>query len=288
MTARFPGRAWRRRARLGLPTVLGLGQGGFFLPYRYAASLPAPGARPPYAAAERLFASCRERFEGVLRGLEAVSTDLLRIGDDPAPAPRWSQSWFPRLDAAVAYGFVRSLRPRRILEVGSGHSTRFLARAVADGGLETRITAIDPAPRAPLEGLRVELRRQTLQAAGIAPFRGLGPGDMLVIDSSHLLVPGSDVDFLLGHALPELPDGLWVHFHDIFLPDDYPAAWSWRGYNEQLGVLALLLAGGWRVRFASHYVATRMAGPLERSPVARLPRPEGAVETSLWLSKADR
>ena len=47
---------------------------------------------------------------------------------------------------------VRSLRPRRIVEVGSGHSTRFLARAVADGGLDTRITAIDPRPRASIRG----------------------------------------------------------------------------------------------------------------------------------------
>ena len=51
---------------------------------------------------------------------------------------------------------VRSTRPQRIVEVGSGHSTRFMARAVADGGLDTRITAIDPKPRAAICGLNVE------------------------------------------------------------------------------------------------------------------------------------
>jgi hypothetical protein len=288
VSARFLGRAWRRRARLGLPTVLGLGRGGFFLPYRYAGTLPGPGARPPYAAVERLFEGCRPSFRRILSELEAFAADLKRIGGDPPPAPRWSQSWFPRLDAAVAYALVRTLKPRRIVEVGSGHSTRFLARALADGRSEAQITAVDPAPRARLDALPVALERQTLQTAGMAPFRALASGDMLVIDSSHLLVPGSDVDFLLGRVLPEMPDGLWVHFHDIFLPDDYPAAWNWRGYNEQLGVLSLLLGGGWQVRFASRYVVSRMAQDLALSVAADLPLPEEAEESSLWISKANR
>ena len=127
-----------------------------------------------------------------------------------------------------------------------------------------------------------------MQAAGLAPFRSLGPGDVLVIDSSHLLMPGSDVDFLIGRVLPEISDGVWVHIHDIFLPDDYPAAWDWRGYNEQLAVLPLLVGGGWRVRFSSRYVASRMARDLARSVVARLPLAEGARESSLWISKGNR
>ena len=265
--------------------MLGLGRGGFFLPYRYAGTIPGPGARPPYAAAEKLFDDCRENFVQVLSELEPFADDMGRIGAEPPPAPRWSQSWFPRLDAAVAYGLVRILEPGRIVEVGSGHSTRFLARAIADGGLGTRITAIDPAPRARMEDAAIDLMRQTVQEAGMAPFRSLRPGDMLSIDSSHLLMPGSDVDFLLGRVLPEMPDGLWVHIHDIFLPDDYPAAWDWRGYNEQLAVLALLTGGGWTVRFASRYVVSRLAGELARSVVARLPLPEGAWESSLWISK---
>jgi len=282
----FPGRAWRRRAWFGLRTVLGFEPRGFFLPYRYAATLPRPGARAPYETAEALFAGRREAFAEVLAGLAPLADDLARIGMDPPPEPRWGQSWFPRLDAAVAYGLVRREKPRRIVEIGSGHSTRFLARAVADGGLGTRITAVDPEPRAALETLPVEWRRQTVQAAGFAPFRDLAAGDFMSIDSSHILMPGSDVDFLFGRVLPALPAGVWLHVHDVFLPDDYPAEWDWRGYNEQLGVLALLNGGGWQVEFASHYVATRMADELDGSVVADLELPEGAFETSLWLTKS--
>ncbi len=285
MTFGIAARAWRRRLWFGLSTVLGLSPRGFFIPYRYAGTLPRPGARPAYDAVADLFASRRAHFAELLTQLAPLAGDLRAIGAAAPPAPRWDQSWFPRLDAAIAYGLVRLSKPKRIIEVGSGHSTRFVARAVADGGLETRILAIDPAPRADLARLPVELRRETLQAAGAAPFRDLAAGDLLMIDSSHILMPGSDVDFLLGRVLPLLPDGVWVHFHDIFLPDDYPADWDWRGYNEQLGVLALLLGGGWEVGFSSRYVVTRMAEELAASPVASLPLPAEALESGLWLRK---
>ena len=82
-------------------------------------------------------------FAAHLEAIEALAPALEAIGGDSPPAPRWNQDWFPRLDAAAAYTMVRRHRPARIVEVGSGHSTRFIARAVADGALRTRIIAID-------------------------------------------------------------------------------------------------------------------------------------------------
>lgn len=280
-----PARALRRRFWFGLLTVCGLAKRGFFIPSRHADAATPAGARPPYAAVEAHLKGCEAGFREALGWVEALGEDLLRIGSEPPPAPRWTQAWFPRLDGALAYTLVRRLAPGRIVEVGSGHSTRFLARAVRDGGLETAITAIDPAPRAALDGLPVEIRRQTVQAAGTGVFAGLAAGDILMIDSSHVLMPGSDVDLLLGRVVPELPAGAILHVHDVFLPDDYPAAWDWRGYNEQLGVLPLLLGNAWDVLFASHYVATRMAAALKGTVVARLPLAPEAIESSLWLRK---
>ena len=274
-----------RRLRFGLATVLGLAKRGFFIPYRYADTLPPPGARPPYRAIEALFDAHRAAFVALIDGLGGYADAFAAIGPDDPPAPRWNQDWFPRLDAAVAYALVRRGAPARIVEVGSGHSTRFMARAVADGGLATRITAIDPAPRATLDGLDVEIIRKPVHEAGAAPFADLAAGDVLFIDSSHILMPGSDVDWLFNHLLPTLPAGLRVHIHDVFLPDDYPAGWDWRGYSEQLGVAAMLLAGGYRPLFASHYATTSLAAALAESAVARLPLSAGAYETSLWLEK---
>ena len=141
------------------------------------------------------------------------------------------------------------------------------------------------APRASLSDLPVRWVEATLQDAGEAIFESLGPGDVLFIDSSHIAMPGSDVDMLLNRVLPALAAGVRVHLHDVFLPDDYPVEWAWRGYNEQLCVAALLQGGAWRPLFASHYAATRMAEAVAASAVGRLPLAPGAHESSLWLEK---
>ena len=92
---------------------------------------------------ESCFAGRKRAFAAHVEAIEALASELERIGPDRPPAPRWNQDWFPRLDAASAYAMVRRHRPARIVEVGSGHSTRFLARAVADAGLAADITAIE-------------------------------------------------------------------------------------------------------------------------------------------------
>jgi len=272
-----------RRLRLGLSTLLGARR-GFFIPYRYADRLAAPGSRPAYARIERQFAGLTAQFAAQLQAIDEFSGPLRAIGDEPPPAPRWQQDWFPRLDAAMAYAVIRQVRPARIVEVGSGHSTRFMARAVADGAIPTRIVAIDPAPRAALQGLPVEWLPAAVPNCGFEPFRALTADDILFIDSSHILMPGTDVDFLLAEVMPALPPGVLVHLHDIFLPDDYPESWAWRGYNEQSAVAALF-GGGWDVMFASRYVVTRMPDRFRACIASRFPCPPGAVETSLWLRR---
>lgn len=216
----------------------------------------------------------------VLGWIEDLAAPLEAIGVDAPPAPRWNQDWFPRLDAAAAYAIVRKTRPRRIVEVGSGHSTRFLARAVVDGELDTQITSIDPAPRATLAGLPIRRFETRVENADMRLFQALAPGDILFIDSSHQVKPGSDVQFLLARVLPQLRADVRVHFHDIFLPDDYPAEWAWRRYNEQQAVAALL-ERGYALEFSSHEARQH---PLN-GVLARLPFVPGARESSFWIRK---
>ena len=180
---------------------------------------------------------------------------------------------------------VRRFAPRHIVEVGSGHSTRFLVRAAADGATGTQLTAIDPAPRATLAGLAIELLKVRVQDAGDGPFRRLTAGDFLVIDSSHKMAPGSDVQLLVEDVLPALPAGVYVHFHDIFLPGAYPEAWTWRRYSEQDAVARILAGGGYSILFASAWILAQRVHLLETGVVARLPLVPGAIESSLWLLK---
>jgi len=152
---------WRRLA-LGLPTVLSLTPRGWFIPHRYAPLLPPPGAQPPYPAIEELFARHAAGFAAVLDLVDHHAAALETLHG------LLDQAWFPSLDAAVAYALVRERKPQRVIEVGSGHSTRVLSKAMGGMG---EILAIDPAPRADIAGLagvRVEL--STVQAASPALF----------------------------------------------------------------------------------------------------------------------
>lgn len=253
---------------------------GFFIPYRYAGDVAAPSN---YAALEPLFAEALPRFRHWLAEL-ARQRDTLFAFKGPPPAPRFDQDWFPRLDAAMAYTLVRTRRPGRIVEIGAGHSTRFLARAAADAGARVRHTVIDPAPRARLEGLAVEHLATTVERVPAELFAGLAPGDVLFVDSSHVLMPGSDVDLLLNGVLPRLAPGVVLHFHDIFLPDGYPAEWLWRGYNEQNALAGWLAGGGASLQWSSHFVAKHLGAEVAAAGLDRLPLIEGAHEASLWLT----
>jgi len=271
--------AWRR-LRFGISTLLGLKQLGFFIPYRYAA-----GVQPiDYPALRPLFEASRPGFIQLLDVIEGYADDLRPIREGRGPA-RFDQDWFPRLDAAAAYAIVRREKPQRIVEIGSGHSTRFMVQAVRDEGLATRITCIDPAPRARLESLDVEHLPVLLEKADPALFADLRGGDVLFIDSSHIAMPGTDVDRLFLDILPRLSPGMLVHIHDITLPQAYPAAWAWRSYNEQIPVGTLLQGGAYELVFASHFVAREVLPETGNRILAELPLAAGASETSLWLRK---
>jgi Methyltransferase domain len=274
----------RRRGRtrlfaMGLATLLGRKR-GFFIPHRYAAAV----AQCSYPALEAQLAGCVPAFTSLLDDIEVLGPRLLRLSGPP-PQPRFDQGWFPRLDAAAAYAIVCRARPARIVEIGSGHSTRFLARALADERLEAELFCIDPAPRATLRGLPVRWVEAVVQRTPETWFTELRAGDVLFVDSSHVLMPGTDVDWLLSRILPNLASEVLVHFHDVFLPDPYPECWAWRGYNEQQALAALLHGRTYDCLFASHYVATRLSDRVERGVLAALPRPHGALESSLWLKK---
>jgi len=272
--------SWRR-FQFGLRTVLGLSKRGFFIPYRYASTVP--DNQPVYAELERCFAAKRTEFAAFCASLDAYADDFSRFG--AAPEPRWQQGWFSRLDGAAAYGIVRQYAPKTIVEVGSGHSTRFMAQAIRDGALDCRQIAIDPQPRAVIKNLPLDWRAELLEQKHIALFADLEAGDIAFFDSSHILMPGTDVDMIFNRILPILKPGVLIHIHDILLPDPYPEMWLWRGYNEQNALGPMIAGGVYDLVFASAYVASRMRDEIAASKLNRLPLFKGAYETSLWLEK---
>lgn len=137
-------------------------------------------------------------------------------------------------DAHFLYAMVRHFRPDNIIEVGSGTSTAVFLEASrknqTDGDPPTRIRAVEPYPGQKLRRLNernenltlVEARAEDLE---VERYLDLESGDFLFIDSSHVASAGSDVNHLLLRVLPRIPQGVLVHFHDIFLPNELPKQW---------------------------------------------------------------
>lgn len=154
-------------------------------------------------------------------------------------------------DAELWYSMIRHLRPRTIIEVGSGMSTKLAIAALdvsraEDPQYAPRHVCIEPYLAPWLETAPVEVLRQRVEDVDPAIFAGLGPGDILFIDSSHIIRPQGDVLHLYLSVLPTLAPGVIVHVHDIFTPRDYPRAWVVEQkcfWNEQYLVEALLTVG---------------------------------------------
>ncbi|MGM0586383.1 MAG: class I SAM-dependent methyltransferase [Pseudomonadota bacterium] len=265
---------------MALLTALGATPQGLFAPYRLAGRLPDPPR--DYPEVGEVLAAAEPRMEEVLEAIDGLAGALAGF-DGPPPAPRWNQNWFARTDGAAAYALTRTQPPRRIVEVGSGHSTRFLARALADAGARAEHVCIDPAPRAALGGLPVSWREEMLDEAHLPLFDALEAGDIAFFDSSHVMGPGTDVDLIVNRVLPRLRPGVRVHVHDIFLPWPYPRDWGWRGYGEQNALAPWLLSGAFRPIFSSVWAVARMDAA-RRPGLADLPW-TGAPETSLWLTR---
>jgi hypothetical protein len=134
---------------------------------------------------------------------------------------------YPLVDARVLYAMVRHLCPARIVELGSGQTTRVMAQACRENardGVNTQLRAFDPFPTAIDDGLPglSELVRVKAQDVPDEVFSELEAGDVLFVDTTHTVKIASDVNHIILRVLPLLQKGVIVHVHDIFLPYEYP------------------------------------------------------------------
>jgi|tagenome__1003787_1003787.scaffolds.fasta_scaffold20742861_2 hypothetical protein len=153
------------------------------------------------------------------------------------------------VDAQVYYALIRHHRPARIVEIGAGNSTLVAIAAgaanAAAGGSAPKLTSIEPYPwgifRDGLPGLS-ELITKRLQEVDLGLFETLEAGDILFIDSSHVLRAGNDVELEYLEILPRLKPGVLVHIHDISLPERYPRVYfeEQNYWNEQQLLQAFL------------------------------------------------
>ncbi|NMN96527.1 class I SAM-dependent methyltransferase [Nocardiaceae bacterium YC2-7] len=198
--------------------------------------------------------------------------DLLHFGEEVKNLPRSKTSdlefhldndMFFSGDAEYFYNMIRHHQPRTIVEIGSGSSTLIGLKAVRknrelDPSYQCNYICIEPYEVPWLETTGVTVIRKTVEVVPMATFEALQPGDILFIDSSHILRPQGDVLFEYLELLPSLPVGVIVHIHDIFSPRDYPQRWvvdEVRLWNEQYLLEAFLTSNhAWKIIGALNYL----------------------------------
>jgi len=224
----------------------------------------------------------------------------LPIGDTPDPFEfRLDNDQFSKVDAEALYCMVRSFKPRRVIEIGSGNSTLLTAQALRanradDPAYDCRFTAIEPYPNDVISrgvpGLS-ELLAVPVQDVGLDVFAELGENDVLFIDSSHVAKVGSDVQYEFLEVLPTVAPGVVVQIHDVFLPYEYPRHLivDWHQFwNEQYLVQAFLaFNASFEVLWSSAWLHAEHANRLaDAFPSYKgMGWPTGMPPCSLWLRR---
>jgi len=196
----------------------------------------------------------------------------------------FGNGYFDSGDAEFLYNLVRLKKPKRVVEIGSGNSTLLVIEAIRRNKSELaeyscEHICIEPYEMPWLEKSGVIVKRARVEMVDKSLFTELEAGDLLFIDSSHVIRPQGDVLCEFLEILPALRKGVVVHIHDIFTPRDYPSAWivdKVRLWNEQY-LLEALLSGNpqWKIigalnfLFHEHYEQLKAACPFvtqDRNP----------------------
>jgi hypothetical protein len=198
---------------------------------------------------------------------------------------------YGRVGADLLHGVVRALRPRRIVELGSGQSTLIMAAAAARNqaeGSETELRSFDPFPSVAHRGLPGLAALEPVRAQDVPAevFASLEGGDVLFVDTTHTVKLGSDVNRIVLDVLPTLAPGVLVHVHDIFLPYEYPRRWSEESglhWAEQY-LLQAFLAGNRDYEVLAGTFALCRDRPDAMERLAPTWRP-GASASAFWMRR---
>lgn len=220
----------------------------------------------------------------LLDAFSRFGNDLNNLSSPERNATGYSpdNGYFDSPDSDVLYLVLRSYRPKRVVEVGCGHSTRVTRQAINDGSMNTELCAIDPFPRKDIGHLVDRFVQSTLETADPEVFDALEADDILFIDSSHQVRVSNDVAHLFCRILPKLSPGVLIHVHDVFLPYEYPKRFFYEcpGWGEQYVLHALLQGGGYDVLWPGYYVQKERPELFETLPFLANGRAQ-----SFWMRK---
>lgn len=216
---------------------------------------------------------------------ELAATGAFDFGND----------YFAGFDASLYYALIRDLRPRHVIEIGAGMSTRIADQALRrnrTAGHHGDMICIEPfpQPRLTLDMPAVTLIDQPVEAVPLEQFDVLQANDILFIDSSHAVKFGGDVCREFLEILPRLQRGVWIHVHDIFFPRDYPARWlidQREAFTEQYLLEAFLAFNReFHVKAANFWLAGEFADEVKALVPESAWRSDDRGRGSFWMQRA--
>lgn len=198
-------------------------------------------------------------------------------------------------DGITLYNMIRHFKPQRVIEIGSGFSscvTLDTNDLFFEGSID--ITFIEPYPELLhsliLDTLITEKNNKPnviakrLQDVDLDVFKQLKANDILFIDSTHVSKLNSDVNRIFFDILPSLPEGVIIHFHDVFWPFEYPKAWiqDGRAWNEIYMLRTFLQCNdSFEIIFFADYLAKHQREWFSENMPLFLHNPGG----NIWLRK---
>ncbi|MGV8877552.1 MAG: class I SAM-dependent methyltransferase [Sphingobacteriaceae bacterium] len=202
----------------------------------------------------------------------------------------FDNGFYSYTDAIFLYAIIRAYQPKQIMEVGSGFSSAVMLDTnefFFDN--QINLTFIEPYPDR-LNSLLKEKDKASstviqsdVQLVPIAVFEKLRAGDILFIDSTHVVKTGSDVNYLIFEILPRLKSGVLIHFHDIFYPFEYPKEWVYNGrnWNEDYFLRSFLMYNNeFEIKLFADYLHKHHQAVFESMPLCY--KNTGG---NLWLTK---
>jgi hypothetical protein len=173
------------------------------------------------------------------------ASELLALGlDQKSETPsafQFSNGSFESGDAEFLYQMLRHYKPRKMIEIGSGFSNNIARLALLknreNDHKPCKHICVEPYEMPWLETLGdIEILRERVEDCYIDWSKDLDSGDVLFVDSSHMIRPQGDVLKEYLEIFPVLKSGVIVHVHDIFTPRDYLTNWivnDVKFWNEQ-------------------------------------------------------
>lgn len=223
---------------------------------------PTPRATFPTSRIGRIiseeFKSNREKYYNIIDAIVSFKNFFEKITiDNPKSMhdPYWKNGWVPPIDGVMIYTVIATNNPRYYVECGSGNTTKFAAKAIADHNLKTKIISIDPQPRSEIASLCYKNFRVPLENMDLEFISKLSSEDIFIMDGSHRAFTNSDTTVFFTEILPELPSDMIYAIHDIALPNEI---YSERFYNEQYMLSTYIVAGmmGDSIYFPTGYLST--------------------------------